>query len=78
MKDKLIKETADKFRAENGNSNIDNNDLLIYIMTKIDALPCSEHLSDILSSKTWITVLKWYIPISTAIMLSLFGYITWS
>lgn len=68
IKDKIIKETADKFRKENGNNNIDSNDLLIYIMTKVDTLPCSSHLASISVVETRLKMMMWGVGIGLSVI----------
>lgn len=75
MKDKIIKETAEKFRKENGNNKIDNNDLLIYIMTKIDNLPCEPHVKIIQDTKSQLKILKLMIPIMLSLIFGLIFYL---
>jgi len=40
-----IKREAEKFREENGNSEIQADDMLFYIVNRIDALPCEPHMA---------------------------------
>ena len=68
IKDKLIKETAENFRKENGNEHIENNDLLIYIMTKIDNLPCKPHLETITKIDTRQKMTMWAIGIGLSLL----------
>ena len=68
IKDKIIKETAEKFRKENGNNKIADNDLLIYIMTKIDTLPCANHLASITTVETRQKMMMWGIGIGLSVI----------
>lgn len=68
MKDKLIKDTAERFKEENGNSKIDNNDLLIYIMTRIDSLPCKPHLKTITKIDTRQKMTMWLVGIGLSVI----------
>ena len=68
IKDKIIKETAENFRKENGNNKIADNDLLIYIMTKIDTLPCTNHLASITTVETRQKMMMWGIGIGLSVI----------
>lgn len=75
IKDKIIKETAKKFRKENGNKEIPNNDLLIYIMTKIDSLPCEPHIKIMQDTKSQLKILKLMIPIILSVIFGLIYFL---
>ena len=40
-----IKKVADNFRSENGNHKINTDDMLFYIVNRIDYLPCGVHVA---------------------------------
>jgi len=64
-----IKEAVNSFKAANGNKDFTNKDLLMYLITRVDALeleidtklaqlPCVQHYNDVLINKDDITRLK--------------------
>ena len=68
-----IKKAVEEFNMQNGNNEVRQKDLLIYIMTKIDNLPCDKVANKVTKNSTWLAIFKWYIPISISIILALIG-----
>ena len=66
-----IKQTIEKFKTENGNVKLPNSDMLMYLVARMDDLPCAEHLGDIkklqATMKSWI----WFAGILVTINFSL-------
>ena len=70
-----IQNEIDKFISENGNANFTHKDLLIYIVQKIDNLPCVSHVKTIQTNKAKVDMLMWIYGISTAAIIGLLMYI---
>ena len=72
-----IKEGIEKFKAENGNSHFKESELLMYIVHRLDNLPCTEHLeriSDVCNEvKSW----KWIAGILVSITFTAIFGILW-
>ena len=75
MNEKEIKKVAEKFRADNGNKRIPDNDLLIYIMTKVDNLPCNTHIEKISYCASTIKQLKWIVGLLFSAIFALIFYL---
>lgn len=66
--DKNIKKVAEEFRKKNGNERINNTDLLIYIMSKVDNLPCVPHVEKIARVETRQKMTMWGIGIGLSVI----------
>ena len=80
MVKKDMEEEIKKFKQENGNNNFTQKDLLMYIVRRIDDLPCEEHLQlvleksgDIKEIKAQIKQWKWTAGILLTLILTLIG-----
>ena len=71
----IVMSVASAFKASNGNMHIKNNDILIYIMERIDSLPCAVQGRDIVRALSWVSIFKFFIPISVTVICILLGYI---
>ena len=74
MKHTDIKNAKEKFNKENGNKNISQKDMIIYIMEKLDKLPCEAHSAVFMSTKGKVDALCWAIGIGFPILASLVVY----
>jgi len=45
------------------------------VSDRINELPCNQHGEEIVSTKTWVSIFKWYIPISITVLSILLGVI---
>ena len=80
---KQITETIKKFKEENGNNTFTQKDLLMYIVQRIDNLPCADHIKSIGEIKgdvkTIYSTLKswrWTAGILMTIILAVIGFST--
>jgi len=66
-----IKKAVDEFKSENGNEKYTQKELLMYIIKRLDKLPCEEHVTLLLTKcgefeielenvKTQLTNYKWF------------------
>ena len=69
--EKTIRETAKRFKDDNGNHEIPDNDILIYIMTKIDNLPCEPHGKIMQDTKSQLKILKYFMPLFFSFIIGL-------
>ena len=68
-----IKQAVDDFKQQNGNINMPNKDLIIYLITKFDNLPCEEHVKTIQANSTRSKILLWVNGIIVTALLVLVG-----
>jgi len=71
--DNKIKQAVNNFRQQNGNENFTNKEMLMYIVQRLDNLPCNEHMTLIQElrgiTKTW----KWTAGILLTIIIAMIG-----
>ena len=62
-----IRKAVDEFKKANGNEKYSTNDLVMYLVKRIDDLPCENHVSRIAAVeariKTWTWVAAILIPL---------------
>lgn len=75
VKEEHVREIANKFRSDNGNKHINNSDMLIYIMEKVDNLPCVDHMSTIDEVKAKVESWTWIGGILITVFLTLLFFI---
>lgn len=75
MKEEDIKESAARFRAENGNNTITQKDMIIYIMERLDMLPCSSNRSSISKLCERTKWLKFYLAAGFTIVFAVIAYL---
>ena len=73
---KQIKETVKKFKEKNGNNTFTQKDLLMYIVQRIDNLPCVEHMSLIQETKAILKTWTWVAGVLITVMLAVVGFST--
>jgi len=74
---KNIKEAVEEFKKQNGNNNFKNSDLLMYIVHRLDRLPCKEHLGEIKEANATVRSWKWVAGILITITYSILLGILW-
>ena len=74
---KEIKDTIEEFKMRNGNATFTQKDLLMYLVERVDNLPCMEHMGDIKGIEGDIKNLhhllkdwKWYAGVIVSIMIA--------
>jgi len=67
-----IKKMVERFKQENGNRDYTQKELIIYLVKRIDDLPCMEHMSKIQENSTRGKFIMWFLGIETSIILALF------
>ena len=84
---KRMKEEIENFKSKNGNNTYTTKDLLMYIVQRVDSLPCEEHLNkisnvelvsktDIQEVKTLIKQWRWFAGILLTVVLAVIGLST--
>jgi len=63
-----IKQAVSAFKEKNGNDSFSNKDLLMYIVHRLDKLPCVAHVTMIASNRIRTKILLWAYPIGVAIL----------
>ena len=44
---KMIRKAVEEFKKENGNENFSQKEMLMYLITRLDNLPCEQHIKTI-------------------------------
>lgn len=70
-----IKEVIKQFKEENGNDTFTNKDFLIYLVQRVDNLPCDSQISKISKMDGKLRMLLWGFPIGLSIIGILLGII---
>jgi len=68
VKEHDIREVVKNFKKENGNTKISTSDMIIYLVERLDKLPCETHMNTIAELKGKLNLL---IPI----LLAMFGFV---
>jgi len=68
---------AEEFKKENGNEKISNSEMLMYIVKRIDELPCEKHIAKIEESISTIKMWKWFAGIVITITYSILLGVLW-
>jgi len=75
-----IRKAVEDFKNENGNNIYSQKDLLMYIVKRIDNLPCNEHMrviykmeGDIKNIGIFMRTWKWIVSILITILISMIG-----
>ena len=76
MSDKITK-AIEQFKEENGNNNFTNKDLLIYLVKRIDDLPCEQHNVSIAKAITTLKNWKWFAGVLISLNFSIIGGMLW-
>ena len=63
-----IRKAVEEFKYENGNDNFSQKDLLMYIVKRIDNLPCEKHVQQIANVDARVRILLWAVPIIITLM----------
>lgn len=66
-----IKKAINDFKTENGNDTFTQKDLLMYLVKRIDDLPCVAHMGEIKEVKTLVKQWRWFAGILLTIVLSI-------
>jgi len=77
-----IREKIEEFKHENGNNNFTNKEMLMYLIKRLDNLPCEEHLgiiytmqNDVEHNKRMFKTWRWIAGILLTTILALIGFI---
>ena len=65
-----IKKAVEEFKSENGNTAYTTKDLMMYLVHRIDNLPCVQHVETMQQNKVRTKMLMWIFGISIGIMMS--------
>jgi len=66
-----IRKAVKEFKEENGNDNFSTKDLLMYIVHRVDNLPCEPHVARITGVESTLKSMKWAIGLLLTVILSL-------
>jgi len=76
-----IKAGIEKFKSENGNSNFTQKEILMYIVSRLDNLPCDQHLETMGRLQTDIKMLyqkfrnwRWIATILFSTIVAIIGW----
>ena len=54
-----IRKAVEEFKQENGNNNFTQKDLLMYVVKRIDDLPCENHMAKIAEACSDVKNIYW-------------------
>jgi len=79
---KNIRKAIDEFKEENGNERFSQKDLLMYLVNRVDNLPCNKHMGVIYEMKNDVEVNKehfktwrWLAGILFSVIIILIGWV---